>query len=249
MDRRALLSGGFLAGVGLVLASCQTTVKRATSLPNPLWPDQDPSSLPASRAASRTVVIQQPAAPVSRGPVVDVGVPTGVMPRSAWTSAKPLRGVADPMGGVTRITVHHSGMDSAGLDSQGEVARILDSIRRAHMARGKQWADIGYHYLIDPSGRVWEGRPVDLQGAHVKEHNEHNLGICVLGNFDQQSPSGQSLAALDRFVASQMRRFRVAHTRVYTHQEIMPTECPGRQLQRHMLAARSGRGTLRVALG
>jgi hypothetical protein len=137
-----------------------------------------------------------------------------------------------------RITVHHDGMNAFNSTNQGDAAARLENIRRGH--RGRNFGDIGYHYLIDPAGRVWEGRSLAWQGAHVAKTNQGNLGICVMGNFEQQTPTSQSLAALDQFVIAQMRRFRVPASRVYTHRELKPTLCPGRSLQSHMVRTRSG---------
>jgi hypothetical protein len=81
----------------------------------------------------------------------------------------------------------------------------------------------------------------------VKDTNEHNLGVLVLGNFDLQQPTPQALASLDSFVAAQMRRYRVPLSRVYTHQELRPTACPGRNLQRYMLATRTRSGRMASA--
>jgi hypothetical protein len=139
------------------------------------------------------------------------------------------------MNGVSRITVHHSAVDNSGLRNFSDTARMIEGIRAGHVARG--WADIGYHYVIDPSGRVWEGRSVLRQGAHVQDNNEHNLGIMMLGNFEYQAPTPQALHAVDHFVASQMARFNVPLRRVYTHQELRRTACPGRNFQRYMMLA------------
>lgn len=106
------------------------------------------------------------------------------------------------------------------------------------------WADIGYHYVVDPAGRVWEARPIQLQGAHVKYNNEGNLGVMVMGNFEEQYPTSAASASLDDFVAELMRRHGVGVGRVYTHREIRPTACPGRNLQRVMESARSRGGAL-----
>jgi hypothetical protein len=173
------------------------------------------------------------------------------MPRSAWTRA----GVANPrdinpMNGIRRITVHHDGMPPVDLRGDGDVRSRLEQIRRAHIARREgPFADIGYHYIIDPQGRVWEGRSIRYQGAHVKDNNENNLGIMLLGHFNHQRPTPHALAALDRFVGTQMARYNVPLARVYTHQEINPTECPGYHLQRYMVQTRGRGGTLASAAG
>ncbi|MBX3363524.1 MAG: N-acetylmuramoyl-L-alanine amidase [Phycisphaeraceae bacterium] len=174
-----------------------------------------------------------------------VAPPAGVLPRHAWARQGPVMRLANPIGRITRITVHHDGMSPFSSSSQADAANRLESIRRAHVGQG--WADIGYHFAIDPSGRVWEGRPLELQGAHVKDYNDQNLGILVLGNFMEMRPTSQALSTLGGFVASQMRRFNVPVSRVYTHQELRPTACPGVHLQRSMLDMRTRTGPLAMA--
>jgi len=78
---------------------------------------------------------------------------------------------------------------------------------------------------------VIEGRSAAYQGAHVSENNPHNLGVLVLGNFDRQRPTAEQLASLSRFTKALTTSQRVAATRVRTHREFKPTECPGHYLQ------------------
>jgi hypothetical protein len=158
------------------------------------------------------------------------------------------------MNGVRRITVHHSAVNSADLVSKADAARQLEAFRSNHVSRtdgetGLHWVDIGYHYIIDPSGRIWEGRPITIEGAHVSHTNQHNLGVMLMGNFDVQRPTRAALEALDNFVAGQMKRYRVNIASVFTHQELKSTECPGRNLQRYMLQTRASTGNMaRLAL-
>ncbi|NBN64121.1 N-acetylmuramoyl-L-alanine amidase [Pannonibacter tanglangensis] len=58
----------------------------------------------------------------------------------------------------------------------------VQTIRRWHLARG--WSDIGYHFVIDLSGRVHTGRPIAQIGAHVAGHNAGSIGICYVGGVD-----------------------------------------------------------------
>ena len=146
------------------------------------------------------------------------------------------------MGRVNKITIHHEGSSPFYSTNQGDVARRLESIRAGHVSKG--WADIGYHYVIDPAGRVWQGRPTSLQGAHVKDENPGNLGVMVLGNFESQRATPAQLATLDQFVASQMRQYGVSVRNVYTHRELRPTACPGRSLQAYMLQTRASAGRM-----
>lgn len=239
-SRRDMLGGLLLIASGL-LAGCQS--RRGASVPGPIWPDE--AGVPAAPRPT------PPAAPSPGLPpkIIAAPAPSGVVPRSAWTSSGAVASRAHPMNGISRITVHHSAIASGGLRTQADVARMLSSIRSEHLSRrdpktGKAWADIGYHFMIDPQGRVWEGRPLSLQGAHVADTNEHNLGILMLGHFDRERPSSAALSTLDGFVAYQMRSYGVPISRVYTHQELRPSACPGRNLQKYMLDTRSRSGRL-----
>ncbi len=233
LSRREVVVGGMIAGAAAFLAACESaSPTRSAGLPGPLWPD----------AGTGATV---PPPPVRTPPSGPVAPPRGVMPRTAWTSAAPQWSVATPMRGIQRITIHHDAINSLGLSGQGNIAKRLESIRRSHRARGSNWVDIGYHYVVDPDGRVWQGRPISIEGAHVSENNPHNLGIMVMGNFDEHRPTSAALAALSSFVADQMRRYRVPVNRVYTHQEIKASACPGRNLQGYMLSARGPGGPLR----
>ncbi|HYE62095.1 MAG TPA: peptidoglycan recognition family protein [Phycisphaerales bacterium] len=232
--RRELIEGGLLLGAISMLTGCQPARSQGVvSLPKDVWPD--------------------PTAPVVAKPVSapprEPGVTQTILTRAQWTRAKPNFRVSKPMNGITRITVHHSALNSTGILGKSEVARMLENIRRSHVSRvdaatGAHWVDIGYHYIIDPAGRVWEGRPTHIEGAHVSKTNDHNLGVMLLGNFNEHRPTNAALATLDNFVAAQMRRHKVPASRVYTHQELKPTECPGTNLQQYMKLTRLSSGRM-----
>lgn len=169
-------------------------------------------------------------------------IPSFVIPREKWTSSAPLRHLADPMNRVHRITVHHDAIMPVPNGSYADSLRRMQLIRTGHMNNG--WADIGYHFAVDPSGRIWQARPLELQGAHVKDHNPGNLGIVVFGNYEQIRPTAASLRAVDEMLAYAMHRFNVPISRVYTHRELRPTACPGRNLQAKMVATRATGGRL-----
>ncbi|MBS0191420.1 MAG: peptidoglycan recognition family protein [Phycisphaerales bacterium] len=245
LSRREILAGGAAAGATLLLAGCQSgpsaTGDAGTDAATPVWPDQANtpySALPTPPSGSKPAPTGQAPTPSS----VSYGLPPNVIPRSTWTSAGVIRSLANPMNGVNRITVHHDAIPSQGIRTQRDAIVRLNSVRQSHLREG--WADIGYHYVIDPQGRVWEARPLVYQGAHVKDKNEHNIGVMCMGNFEQQTPTPQQTAALDAFVASLMQRHKIPANRVYTHQELGQTACPGRNLQRYMLATRSRGGKL-----
>jgi len=210
----------FLLGSMAFLAGCASTGS-TNGLPSMIWSDPVSSSNPISAT---------PAVPGS----------LDVISRSTWARGMPIPGNMNRMTPVQRITIHHDGMTAFTTTSRSSAAARLERIRRGHLSRGPQrWGDIGYHYAIDPSGRVWECRPLTWQGAHVKNQNPGNLGILVMGNYDDQSLTLVQKRAVLQFVSDRMRAYGLPASRLHTHQELAPTACPGRSLQAFMVSARS----------
>lgn len=233
MSRRQFL----VAGAAAALAGCSRPAASRYDRPGPMWPAVTPRPSVSGQA---TVV--SPLSPTASGPAVGIAGSTtlaGVLPRSAWTSQGPAARNLNPMGRVSRMTVHHEGWKPVWFADQRSTAERLDLIRESH--RGRGWADIGYHYIIDRAGMVWEGRDIRYQGAHVRNQNEENLAIMLLGNFDLQRPSDAQYVKLIDTLRVLRYRHNVPVNRIYTHQELMPTACPGRALQPQMVSLRQGR--------
>ncbi len=101
-----------------------------------------------------------------------------------------------PIGGgvetdVTHLIVHHS----AGTNASSNWPAVVRSIWHYHVdTRG--WDDIGYNWLIDANGVLYQGRLDDIRGAHMCGHNTGTMGICVLGNFQNDDPTDDALATL-----------------------------------------------------
>ncbi len=235
IDRRELMvraAGGVaLAGLAATwLAGCAES-REVTALPNPDWP-----AMPPADAGVR------PANPSSGGWTGEI------FPRTAWAKGAPIASRMDPMRPVKRITIHHTAVPSGTIHNRAEASQMIESVRRAHITRsGEPFGDIGYHFVIDPLGNVWEGRSLRYQGAHVAKQNEGNLGIVCMGNFETERPSPAQIASLNRFVVTQMRRYSVSLGNVRTHRELAPTACPGRNLQPIINVARARGGAMTLA--
>jgi len=219
VDRRAFLAMGAVA----LLAGCASGSKTLSRLPGVPWTDRPSPHVPTRRPAPLPESTPAPAA-------------GGVVERARWAKGNPVPTLMDRMLPVRYITVHHDGMRPFYGTSAAAAAERIGLIRRAH--RGRSWGDIGYHFIVDREGRVWEGRPLTYQGAHVRDHNEGNIGVMALGNFEEQYPSRAQVEAVQRHVSSLMRRFRVPVSRVRTHQEWAPTACPGRNMQAQVVRMR-----------
>jgi N-acetylmuramoyl-L-alanine amidase len=157
-------------------------------------------------------------------PVAEADGTYEIVPRSAWTS-KAIGPNHNLMNGVQRITVHHTD-EHAGMAGLPDI-EVVRRIENYHRGPEKGWAAIGYHYLVGKDGRIYEGRPVQYQGAHVSGANEHNLGISVIGDFNLHLPNTRQLAALRAFLDDQRVRFKVPMRAVYGHRELNASLCPG----------------------
>jgi len=219
-----------LALGSLAVLGCAPSRRQALGPPAPVWPlDRGPMVHRQASRATPNIKTTPPAA----------AVPGGIFPRSTWTTSGPTLALANRMGRIERITIHHDAMASSGFRTANDSKVRLNDILRAHRNNG--WADIGYHYAIDPLGNVWSARPIQLQGAHVRDWNERNLGVMVMGNFMHEQPTPQALAALHGLIRSESGRYRVPAGRVGTHRELATTACPGDALQRKVDAARANR--------
>ncbi|MBI4055310.1 MAG: N-acetylmuramoyl-L-alanine amidase [Elusimicrobia bacterium] len=126
-----------------------------------------------------------------------------------------------------RITLHHTaGLQTFALeDSLAEVRWIQDFHQN-----GRGWNDIGYHFLVDGEGRVFQGRPVQAVGAHVKDGNAGNVGIALLGYFHAPVSDQPSELQLQGFIQAGrwvVRSFGAGSETLRGHRDYNPTACPG----------------------
>jgi flagellar hook assembly protein FlgD len=154
---------------------------------------------------------------------------------------------------VRFAVVHHT----AGTNSYSasESAAIVRGIERYHvLANG--WNDIGYNFLVDKYGQVFEGRGGGIAktvvGAHAEGFNTGSTGVGVIGNYESRAISPAARAALVKLLAW---RLDVAHVNplgkltwtsggnprypagtkvvlraVSGHRDTGPTSCPGGSL-------------------
>ena len=155
--------------------------------------------------------------------------------RASWRPLPPNRRNLDRMQRPRRVTIHHSAMYFRDTRPRAAAAQI-GRIQREHM-QNRGYGDIGYHFLIDPSGRVWEGRELRYQGAHASGNNNiGNIGICLLGNFvrqhnDGQGPTRAQVQSMEQLVVQMMRHYRFGGDALYCHSDFKNTACPGPRMQ------------------
>ena len=148
--------------------------------------------------------------------------------RAAWADRRPNTGRLRVAGYFSRITIHHSGARVLRATERGRVVQALNEILAAHQRI--RYGDLGYHLAIDCAGRVWEGRSLSYEGAHVSGENPGNIGVMLLGNFEKQKPSSPQLDTLATLVGLLRKQFDIPARRVYGHRDIGSSVCPGRYL-------------------
>jgi len=166
-------------------------------------------------------------------PRAALGVP--VIARASWGAlpALPARMIRNT-GGWKKVTVHHSAeAEPAPLDGSAESsAAALRLIQRSHLkSKMPPWGDIGYHFVIDPAGRVFQGRDLAWQGAHAGgDNNVQNIGVCLIGNFDDEHPAAAQLESLRKLLDNLRKTYRIARGEVHKHLDYRNTDCPGKFL-------------------
>ena len=131
------------------------------------------------------------------------------------------------MNGIKRVTLHHTS-EYAGMAKLTDKETVL-SIAKYHRNQ-RDWADIGYHYLIGRDGLIYEGRPEKLQGAHVSRNNENNLGISVIGDFVHKLPNAMQLNTLKNLLKYKLNENHLSIQDLFGHRDLKPTQCPGEML-------------------
>lgn len=141
-------------------------------------------------------------------------------------------GALEPTSGYTpispwRITAHHT--DGAQPMAHADAVTEMQIIQRFHQ-NGRGWIDIGYHFLIDGAGRIFQGRPENVQGAHVRQQNEGNVGVALMGGFHKarnQRPTPEQIEALIQIARWIRFGYTVDPAEFKAHRDYQSTSCPG----------------------
>ena len=205
-----------LAIASLVMAGCMRTSQGVSDLDA----IKRPPGYGSAAASSTVPPVTPPAAPAASTAVDN----SWYRPRSSWSAQQIDFSKIDPMQPIYRITVHHSG-DAE--DASGDAEMHLREVERYHKET-KGWACIGYHFVIARDGTVYEARPLKYQGAHATgDNNIGNIGICLLGNFDNRPIPSAQRKALEDAITRLRKQYHIANKDLYGHRDFKITDCPG----------------------
>lgn len=97
---------------------------------------------------------------------------------------------------------------------------------QAYHRNVKGWTDIGYHYVVFPSGRIHEGRPPWATGAHAGPSGNGMVGVSFAGNYETDKLTANQLVSLAALKEQHGSRL-IGHYRVPGNS----TACPGRNIK------------------
>lgn len=108
---------------------------------------------------------------------------------------------------IKKFIIHHTG---EYIDEKRDPKELMRAIYYFHtITRG--WGDIGYNYVIDKKGNIYEGRyggPTTV-GAHTAFHNVASMGVSLMGNFETEKPTAKQLEVLELTLADHAIRYGV----------------------------------------
>lgn len=140
-----------------------------------------------------------------------------------------------------RAIIHHTATTEE-TDSYATVRAIWQ-----YHTYSNGWGDIGYNYLVDRSGNIFQGRyyeqsyattnHVDVIGGHAYGNNIGTTGISAIGNYTSSAPSSAQIDSISRIIGYKLAPYNVDPAgdggygpAVVGHFEVYPTSCPGTNL-------------------
>jgi hypothetical protein len=223
------------------------TLSSASTGTLPVTPT-DPAT-PSDPAAPAPATPTDPAAPVPTDPaIVPAATLTAPKPeifsRAQWGADERMRDKSSlRYGKITAGFVHHT--VNANNYSAAQVPAIIRGIYAYH-TQSRGWSDIGYNFLVDRFGRIWEGRygGVDkpVVGAHTLNYNESSFAMSAIGNFETAQPASVMVDAYGRLFAWKLALHgvnaastkQVVNGRTFKaingHRDAGSTACPGKYL-------------------
>ena len=189
-----------------------------------------------------------------------------VVTRSQWGADESMRRAAPSHAPVSRMVVHHTVTPNDDPNPDSTMRAMY-----AYHVRGNGWDDLGYNFVVDASGRVYEGRygggpdPGEspygegVIGAHAEGQNTGSVGVAVMGTYTRRAPPQAAVDAVVRVLAWQADRHGLdpagitewagGHRlpTVAGHRDVGSTDCPGDQLYSRLPAVRQAAASVVAA--
>jgi hypothetical protein len=130
------------------------------------------------------------------------GSPT-IVSRAGWHADESIRRKAPKVALALKLAiVHHTATTNAYSCAQS--ASIVRGIEVYHV-KGNGWDDIGYNFLVDACGQIFEGRyggiDRNVVGAHSGGFNSGTVGVSMIGTYEHVAPTKAQQDALVKLLA------------------------------------------------
>jgi hypothetical protein len=129
------------------------------------------------------------------------------------------------------VVIHHSATNA------GSVSSIHNEHRQRKDRAGNNWLGIGYHFVIGNGNGMEDGKiestfrwKQQIHGAHSGStvHNANGIGICLIGNFQNNAPTANQLKSVRTLIGQLSNRYQIPARLVIGHNTVKSTDCPGK---------------------
>jgi flagellar hook assembly protein FlgD len=249
VDYEVITVGAGAAPVSDVRLACvDSEVTTAVSTASPVAPAATASLKPSFTAAAPTTTAQLGTAKIAGRLAAPAKPP--IVTRAKWGADEAYR-TGSPSYGVVRCAfVHHT--VNANTYTRAQAPALVRGIYYYH-TQVNGWWDIGYNFLIDRFGTIYEGRyggvTKAVLGAQVLGFNSWSTGVALIGTFETAAPSPAAVSSLERLLSWKLdlshlnprgtARIRCSTAEMYKvgqwvtvpvilgHRQVNYTECPG----------------------
>jgi len=151
----------------------------------------------------RAFLVRSPVEPVAPARSLAAATAPSIVNRAGWNADESLRQSPPQYADTLRFAVVHHTAGSNDY-TQAQAPAVVRAIELYHV-KGNGWNDIGYNFLVDRFGTVYEGRyggiDRNVVGAHALGFNRGSVGIAVIGTYVDAAPPAAAMDALARLLA------------------------------------------------
>jgi len=196
-----------------------------------------------------------------------------IVTRAQWGADESLARGTGRNDTVKAMVVHHT----ASSNSYSTASQSMSQLRGiyAYHTQSLGWSDIGYNFVVDKFGTIYEGRRGSItekvMGAHAAGFNTDTMGVSAMGNYEEAAPSSALVRSIAAVAAWKLGQFGVSPTATTTltsagggtaryskgravtlptvlrHMDVGYTACPGSGLSAQMDTIRSRAAQLQAA--
>ncbi|MFJ3666341.1 peptidoglycan recognition protein [Streptomyces sp. NPDC090106] len=176
-------------------------------------PSDTATTTPSPSTSSASDTPSAPASPsTTPGPTSSVPQPP-IVNRAGWGADESISPEAPeylPSRTIKAVTVHHT--VNSNDYTCADAPALIRGVYTYHV-KSQGWKDIGYNFLVDKCGTIYEGRKGGIDqpvlGAHTYGFNTQTTGVAVLGDYGTTAPSSEATAAVARLAAWKLGQYGV----------------------------------------